>query len=131
MTRWTTPILALFLATGCAEGPDPAARGDRPGNAQVATAAAEAPENVVYVDVRTAEEFAAGHVRGAIHIPYTEMQARHGELAQFADDEIVVYCRTGRRSGIAQEILHAEGFENVTNGGGLTDLQRQGVPTAR
>jgi phage shock protein E len=92
---------------------------------------AAAERRVVYVDVRTREEWAAGHVEGAIHIPHTELAARWRELDSYRDDDIVLYCRTGRRSGIAEQILTQAGFERLHNGGGLTDLRRQGVPVVR
>lgn len=95
------------------------------------TAAQAVERRVVYVDVRTPEEWAAGHVEGAIHIPHTELAARWVELDAYRDDDIVLYCRTGRRSGIAEQILTQAGFEQLHNGGGLIDLQRQGVPVVR
>lgn len=86
---------------------------------------------VVYVDVRRPDEWAAGRVVGAIHIPHTEMAERWTELEEHRDADIVLYCRTGRRSGIAEQILREAGFERLHNGGGLADLERQGVPTGR
>jgi phage shock protein E len=101
-----------------------------PGSAGVA-ASSQAARRVVYVDVRTPAEFATGHVEGAIHIPHTEMAARLGELEGYRDAELVLYCRTGNRSGIAEEILRNAGFQHLVNGGALTDLVRKGVPTTR
>lgn len=85
----------------------------------------------VYVDVRSPAEFASGHVEGAINIPHTEMARRWGELEAHRDEPMVVYCRTGRRSGIALDVLREHGFDEAVNGGGLTDLARRGVPTTR
>lgn len=127
--------LAVVVGVGaaCADAPADASQDRRPAveRAAASSTAAAAESEVVYVDVRTPEEYAAGHVEGAIHIPHTEMARRYGELARFEDREIVVYCRTGRRSGIAQGILGRQGFDNVTNGGGLRDLRARGVPTTR
>ena len=53
------------------------------------------------VDVRTPEEFAAGHVAGAINIPHLEVEARLVEFGADHEREIVVYCRSGNRSGLA------------------------------
>jgi len=133
MTRPLNPLLTLALTfalglalPACADPPaDSRAPADNAGGAAVA----EAGQEVVYVDVRTPEEFAAGHVEGAINIPHTEMRERHGELEAFADQQLVLYCRSGRRSGIAQEILEEEGFTNLVNAGGLADLKARGVPT--
>lgn len=67
------------------------------------------------VDVRTPEEFADGSVKGAINIPVDEIEKR---LADFSHDlQIVVFCRSGTRSGRAKSILNNNGFDNVTNGG--------------
>jgi rhodanese-related sulfurtransferase len=62
------------------------------------------------LDVRTAEEFAAGHVPGARNIPVAELQARIAELAAARDRDLVLYCRTGRRAATAAGILGTNGF---------------------
>lgn len=143
MHRWLTATIAMALLTGgCGGGGDTAAGdgaageteravAERASDGNTAETAAAAGEEVVYVDVRSPEEFAAGHVVGAINIPHTEMAARHDELEPHADKEIVLYCRTGRRSGMAQDVLEREGFTNLTNAGGLRDLEARGVPTTR
>jgi len=77
-----------------------------------------------WIDVRTAEEFAAGHVSQAVNIPYEEITQRIGEVTEDKDALIYVYCRSGRRSGIAMEDLRQAGFSNVVNVGGLQDAQR-------
>lgn len=66
------------------------------------------------VDVRTAGEFAAGHIPGAINIPHDQIAARAGELAAHkADGSLVLYCRSGRRTGIAVEALETQGFSRL------------------
>jgi phage shock protein E len=94
-------------------------------------AAAEPARRTVYVDVRERHEWAAGHVEGAVHIPVGQMPARWSELEVYRDDDLVLYCRSGRRSGTALQILEQAGFSNARNGGAFADLARQGVPTAR
>ncbi|HUH13946.1 MAG TPA: rhodanese-like domain-containing protein [Longimicrobiales bacterium] len=128
-------LVALSVgALACANGTD-SEREARPAGAEAATPGggleAPASEDVVYVDVRTPEEFAAGHVEGALHIPYDQMEARWRELEPHAEGTLVVYCRTGRRSGIALDVLRSKGFQNAVNGGGLGDLAARGVPTTR
>jgi phage shock protein E len=133
-------MLAMGLGLMACTGDETDLRGASAQDAGVRAAAVEpaqargepaAERRVVYVDVRTPEEWAAGHVEGAIHIPHTELAARWRELDAYRDDDIVLYCRTGRRSGIAEQILTQAGFERLHNGGGLTDMQRQGVPVVR
>lgn len=74
---------------------------------------AAAPADMTVLDVRTVEEFAAGHVPGARNIPVAELEARIAELAAVRDRDLVVYCRTGRRSATALEILKANGFQRL------------------
>lgn len=74
-----------------------------------------------WIDVRTADEFSTAHVDGAINIPYEEITARIAEVTTDPGDRIYVYCRSGRRSGIAKDALEAAGFNNVVNLGGYED----------
>jgi rhodanese-related sulfurtransferase len=64
------------------------------------------------VDVRTPGEFAAGHIPGAINIPVQQLDARMNEL-QPKDAAVVVYCRSGHRSGNAARMLKSAGFVAV------------------
>lgn len=74
------------------------------------------------VDVRTPAEFAEGHVAGSVNIPLTDIEK---ELGQFKDKEqIVVFCRSGARSGQALQILNKNGFTNVSNGGSWTQVNQ-------
>lgn len=134
-SHWWVLILALGVGPACADATPDAGSAQTAEQAEAgspSTQAAESAEsNLVYVDVRTDGEYEAGHVEGAIHIPHTEMSERYTALEQYEDSEIVLYCRSGRRSGIALDILEDHGFDNVTNGGGLSDLEARGVPTTR
>lgn len=70
-------------------------------------------KSLVVLDVRTPEEFAAGHIAGARNIPHDQLPNRIAELMGDKDKDIVVYCRSGRRSAIAQEALESQGFKRV------------------
>lgn len=63
----------------------------------------------IVLDVRTPEEFAAGHVPGAILIPHDQLASRLAELD--ASRHVLVYCRSGARAGKAEATLAAAGFE--------------------
>lgn len=78
--------------------------------------------NAIWVDVRTVEEFNAGHIEGATHIPFEEIATRISEVTTDKNATIHLYCRSGRRSGIAQETLQNLGFKNAINEGGYEDL---------
>jgi phage shock protein E len=65
------------------------------------------------LDVRSASEFASGHIPGAVNIPYTELPWRIGELGADSDREIVVYCEGGARAEKAVSGLRNAGFTAV------------------
>ncbi|WP_339158483.1 rhodanese-like domain-containing protein [Paenibacillus sp. FSL W8-0186] len=74
-------------------------------------------EAVKMLDVREPEEWAAGHIEGAKHIPLGQILERLGELD--ADEELIVICHSGNRSGLACELLEEKGFNVVNMTGGL------------
>ena len=77
-------------------------------------------EQVLLLDVRTEEEFVTGHITNAINIPVNELEHRMDELKD-KEQKILVYCKSGRRSVIACEILVDASFKNVYNMGGVVD----------
>ena len=79
---------------------------------------ADKDASVLLLDVRTAEEYAAGHIPGASLFPYDELAAKFREADKARP--IVVYCRSGRRSAIARETLTAMGYTNVSDFGAYT-----------
>ena len=83
-----------------------------PGVVDGATARRLVAAGARLVDVRTQQEFDAGHVAGAVLIPYDQIAARASELGA-KDAPIVLYCRTGRRTAIAAQALQALGFTRV------------------
>ncbi len=78
-------------------------------------------KGALIVDVRTPGEFSSGHYNGAINIPLADIEKNLDRFGS-RDGLIVVYCRTGNRSGKAKAILEKNGFKNVINGGGLKDM---------
>jgi phage shock protein E len=68
---------------------------------------------LVVLDVRTPAEYAAGHVPGARNVSHDELPARLAELLPLKDKEVVLYCRTGRRTEIAGETLRGAGFTKL------------------
>ncbi len=77
------------------------------------------------LDVRSADEYAGGHVDGAVNIPHTEIAERIAEIRKLQGGDlhkpIVLYCRSGHRAGLAKHDLEAAGFDRVTNLGGIDD----------
>lgn len=75
-----------------------------------------------FIDVRTDQEWAAGHLDGAMHFDLARLQ--QGELPPLPKDAaIALYCRSGHRAGQALQILQQNGFSHVRNAGAFTDLQ--------
>ena len=74
------------------------------------------------VDVRTPEEFADGHYPGAINIPHETILDGLNQLGVTADIAVILYCRSGNRSGQAKQVLQQKGFTEARNAGGLETL---------
>jgi len=69
--------------------------------------------DLVVLDVRTADEFAAGHVPGARNISHELLASRIDELATARDKQVVLYCRSGRRTLLAEDVLRKAGFRRL------------------
>ncbi len=79
-------------------------------------------EGAFLVDVRTPSEFASGSVKEAVNIPLDKVS---GQLSKFKGKKhIVVFCRSGNRTGQAKSILEKNGFNNVVNGGTWNNVQK-------
>ena len=78
-----------------------------------------AKENFVLLDVRTQEEYNAGYIAGAILLPYDEINVKATIVLPDKEKEIVLYCRSGRRSAIAKKSLLDLGYQKVVDFGGV------------
>jgi phage shock protein E len=74
------------------------------------------------IDVRSSEEFSAGALPGAIRIGHDEIAAQIASIAPDKDRPLVLYCRSGRRSGLAKQSLENLGYRQVINAGAYDDL---------
>jgi rhodanese-related sulfurtransferase len=88
------------------------------------------PQHLFVLDVRSPEEFAAGHVPGAVNVPYDQIATRLADVPK--DKDVVLYCRTGRRSGIAAEVLQANGYTRLSHlEGDMTAWLEKGRPVEK
>jgi len=71
------------------------------------------PRDVLILDVRTPGEFGEGHVPNAVNIPHNELASRLSELNSSSDRPIVLYCKSGRRAGMAAELLQGAGYTDL------------------
>ena len=79
------------------------------GNVSGAEAHHLVESGALLLDVRSPEEFQAGHIEGAVNIPVQEMEARMGEVGS-KERPVVVYCHSGMRSGRAAQVLERAGY---------------------
>ena len=83
-----------------------------------------AEPGVIVLDVRMQQEYDAGHIANAVLLPLPLIEAGDAEVARVLPDkdaEILVYCRSGRRSAIAANALINMGYTNVLDFGGIND----------
>jgi rhodanese-related sulfurtransferase len=79
------------------------------------------------LDVRSPEEFAAGHVPGAVNVPYDQVGSRLAEIPK--DKDVVLYCRSGRRSALAADVLEKNGYEHLQlMQGDMPGWEKAGLP---
>lgn len=81
-------------------------------------------EKVLILDVRTPGEFADGHLDRAQNIPVDQVSANVSKIETLAggkDQPIIVYCRSGNRSGIASKTLQSSGFTNILDVGTMSN----------
>lgn len=81
-------------------------------------------DGAVLIDVRTPEEFQAGHLPNALNVPYEQILQGAQMYQLKLESPVVLYCRSGRRSGIAQQAMEKAGFKAAYNGGGFEMLKK-------
>ena len=115
-------LLAVMLLTACGQDKE-----NDQGAVYVNITAEEAKqimdteEGYVILDVREQDEYDAGHIPGAILIPYTQIEEKANDMLPDKAQRILVYCRSGRRSMIAAEALAELGYTNIKEFGGIID----------
>lgn len=114
-------ILSACASTEKQEQPDQNKPGFSQIDAKEAKSIMDSESDCIILDVRTAEEFAEGHVPGAILIPYDVIGERAEKELPKKDQMILVYCRSDKRSLIASETLVNAGYTHVISFGGILD----------
>lgn len=113
--RWlhrTLTVAAATFVAALAFAGEPAAPAATPLSEDALLARqAKHDASLFVLDVRTPEEFAAGHVPGAVNIPHDQVAARLADVPKNKD--VVLYCRSGRRAGIAADTLAAAGYKRL------------------
>ena len=82
------------------------------------------------IDVRSPEEFRAGHIPGAVNIPLQEFEQRFDELSAYKDREAVLYCESGMRASHGGGWLESQGFDQLRYlDGHMGAWRRAGLPS--
>ncbi|HMB58200.1 MAG TPA: rhodanese-like domain-containing protein [Arenimonas sp.] len=116
--------IALVLLALAAPVPSPAAGAAI--TPEVLAAEIVSEQAPLVLDVRTQAEFDAGHVPGAVLIPHDQLESRLSELG--APGDIVVYCRSGRRSALVEPLLEKHGFRVQQLAGSWQAWEAAGLP---
>jgi len=89
-------------------------------------------EDGIFVDLRDAAEYKAGHIVDAMHIPATKLGARMDELNKFKQRPVILVCKMGQSAGAAGKQLKTAGFEKVYKmGGGMMEWGSLQLPTVK
>lgn len=113
--------VALFIMSPDADSPGTTTEPKQ----TFASVSTEVKQGAKLIDVRTPEEFAAGHFAGATNFDSVDIDAgKYPDLPK--NSKIYLYCRSGSRATAAKTQLEKAGFTNVTNLGGLPDVQALG-----
>ncbi len=118
-------VLLCILLAACGNDTDNTNKGENVMYEQITAEDAkkimDSGEEHIILDVREQDEFDAGHIPGAILLPYTEIESKAGQMLPDKDKQILVYCRSGRRSKIAAEALARLSYTNIKEFGGIID----------
>lgn len=133
-------LLSLVAITGCAKSGDNAASGEGE-KAAVMEMTGDAldkiqedkkeKEKYLVIDVRSVDEYNAGHVKHAINMPFDEIEGRLVEIEAYKDKDVVTVCNTGNKSGKVATMLVDNGFMKVSNAQGVKDFDYTTLTTAK
>jgi rhodanese-related sulfurtransferase len=87
--------------------------------------------NAVLVDLRDNAEFKAGHIVGALNIPYAKLSKESTEVASHKDKTIILVDKLGQHAGAVGRFLGKEGFNVRRLGGGIAEWQAQNLPLVK
>jgi rhodanese-related sulfurtransferase len=88
--------------------------------------------DALVIDLRSAEEYAKGHILGAKNLPLEELERRSGELERHKKKPVIVHCADGNRAGGGVAALRKLGFASVSNlSGGYAAWQQAGLPVEK
>ncbi len=132
----TSALLTLLLLSGCEQSAETPVQQEAAAEAKTSSitntdlqARIDNDAAPVVLDVRSVDEYSAGHIKGALNIAHTDMATSLATLPQDRSTEIVVHCHSGRRAAEAEATLAELGFTNVRHlEGDYVGWQEAGLP---
>ena len=122
MKKWILITLSALFLTGCAQEKESAPEAVyRNITAEEAKRIMDSGEECVILDVRSFEEYETGHIPGAVNFPLDDIESKAKVFIPEQDTLYLVYCRSGRRSKQAAEILVELGYTSILEFGGIID----------
>jgi rhodanese-related sulfurtransferase len=118
--------LAMILTIACGKNPTSSDSGliqSMTGEELVKQNSGKDKDKVLIIDVRSPEEYKAGHIPNAINMNVDGFEDRIAEIEDLKEFPIITYCNSGKKSGDVAEILVKNGFTNVTNGAGVKEFE--------
>lgn len=122
MKKWIFLFLAVMMLTACGQNTENNREAAYMNiTAEEAKQIMDSETGYIILDVRTQEEYDQGHIPGAIVISHEQIAEKAEEMLTDKDQLILVYCRSGRRSKLAAQILAELGYTNIKEFGGILD----------
>jgi phage shock protein E len=126
---WFAAALAIAALAGCSASGKP--EGFQLVGVTEGARLAQQPGTLI-LDVRTPQEYVAGHIKGAVLLPVGDLSSRLGDLPKDRKTPLLVYCAAGPRSLAASRFLAERGYSAVSElKGGITAWQSEGKPVVR
>lgn len=127
MSILTTCLVLVALACGAAEPEGPSVT-----EVSREEFMRQPPGSYLILDVRTSEEYEQGHIKNALNISHDRLAEQLPQIQKFAAAPVLLYCRSGRRAGLAAEVLAKAGFTKLHHlTGDMEGWQAAGLPVTK
>lgn len=116
-----TTTLSAFLLYGCSNNTNNTIINVKKISSEEAKNIIDTSNNEIIIDVRGKDEYEKGHIKDSILIPLDTLENTIEDIVKDKDSQILVYCRSGRRSAEASKIIKSLGYNNIYDFGGIID----------
>ena len=116
-----TTTLSAFLLYGCSNNTNNTIINVKKISSEEAKNIIDTSNDEIIIDVRGKDEYEKGHIKDSILIPLDTLENTIEDIVKNKDSQILVYCRSGRRSAEASKIIKSLGYNNIYDFGGIID----------